>query len=55
LLGLPEEDGEQFIGRFPVIQRCDERLAQTDGAVIGPRVSPGLQLMGLRNVPVTVR
>src|SRR5581483_4980557 len=50
--GMTLKNGEHLVNRFPVIERSDQRLDDGDGAVIGPRLTPGLKIMGFWNMPV---
>ena len=51
---LAEEYCKDLMRRYPIKERRDQGLHNRDRAVEGPRVTPTLQLMRLRNVPVAL-
>ena len=51
-IGLPGEQCDKFMGALAVVERSDQRLNDTDRAVIGAGIAPGFELMRLIDVPL---
>src|SRR5688572_2404946 len=50
---LAEEKLHDLVNAAAVVERLDERLDDRDRTVVGPGVAPGLEIVFLRDVPVT--
>src|SRR5206468_12138791 len=48
------EGAEDFTRRMGVVKRRDQRLNYADGAVKGARITPALQVVRLRDVPLAL-
>ena len=54
-VGLLVQNVQTSCAVLPSIHRLDQRLNDGSGAVLGPRIAPGLQIVRLRHVPVAPR